>query len=268
MYKIIVYLVLGFGLILGYIKYIELKGIFYPDKNIEFTPAWINLSFEDVYIQTEDKVKINAWFIHQNNAKYTLLFCHGNAGNIGHRLDKLLLLKDIGLNVFIIDYRGYGKSQGRPSENGLYLDAQAGYDYLVKTRHIVPEQIILYGESLGTAVVIDLASKAEIKGLIIEGSFSCGRDVAKSIYSILPSFLFSNQFNSLAKIKGVTAPKLFIHSANDEIIPLDLAKKLYRVTPEPKYFVEINGDHNNAFLDSREKYTSSISAFMERLLPD
>lgn len=265
MYRIIAYIFIGFGLIFGYIKYIELRGIFYPIKKIEFTPRDINLSFEDVYIKTADNLLINGWFIPNNKARYTLLFFHGNAGNIGHRLDKISLLQGIGLNIFIVDYRGYGRSAGRPSEWGFYLDAEAAYNYLLNTRMTSSDQIILYGESIGTGVVIKLASESKVKAIILEGAFSCGRDIAKRIYPFLPSFLFSNKFNSLEKIKKVKAVKLFLHSKDDDIIPLALSKKLFGRSLEPKFFVELNGDHNTAFLDSKDEYLSAIAYFIDRL---
>ena len=261
----IIYISTAIILFVGYIKYIESRSIFFPTKEIELTPSLINLSFEDVYIDTEDKIKINGWFIPHNNAKYTILFCHGNGGNIGHRLDKIAILAEMGLNIFIIDYRGYGRSQGRPNEPGVYLDAKAAYGYLINKRNIKPEQIILYAESLGCAVAVHLASRVKTAGLILEGSFTRGRDMAKRIYPILPAFLFYNTFDSLTRIKLVDAPKLFIHSENDEIVPFDLAVKLYNAAKEPKRFVKIMGGHNTAFLDSQSKYVSAIVTFTREL---
>lgn len=262
---IILYIIIIILLIVGYIKYIENRGVFFPIKNIEITPDFINLPFEDIYIQTKDNIKINGWFISSNNAKYTILFCHGNAGNIADRLDKISLLYGLGVNIFIIDYRGFGRSQGRPSESGLYLDAEAAYNYLVNIKKILAQQIILYGESLGTVAVINLAAKLKVKAIILEGAFSSGKDMARKIYPFLPTFLFSNKFDSQFAIREIGAPKLFIHSRDDEIVPFNLARKLYDVSREPKQFIEIQGDHNNAFLDSKETYISSIAAFIRGL---
>lgn len=260
------YLVLfGCLIIVVYIRYLENKGIFFPEKSVEFYPSSANLPYEDIYLKTEDGLSINGWFIPNHNAKYTFLFCHGNAGNIGHRLEKLLMLRSTGVNIFIIDYRGYGKSDGNISEKGFYLDARAAYDYLVNSRSLLPEQIILYGESIGTAAVIDLAAKAKVRAIIVEGGFSRGKDVARRFYPFLPGFIFSNTFDSLGKIKNVRVPKLFIHSRNDEILPFELASKLYDASPEPKEISEIRGNHNTAFLDSREKYISSIGLFIKKL---
>ncbi len=262
MLKFILYIAVIFGLIFGYVRYIELRSIFFPTKEIEFSPTDINLPFQDIYIDTEDSLKINAWFIPYNNAKYTLLFFHGNGGNISHRLDKIQLLRKAGVNIFIIDYRGYGASQGRPTENGLYLDARGAYDYLLNLRNIKPGQIILYGESMGTAVAINLASQVSIKALILEGGFSSARDMAKRYYPYLPAFLFSIRFDSLSKIKEINAPKLFLHSQDDEIVPFKLAQRLFKTASEPKQLVQLLGGHNNAFLDSENKYVSSIISFI------
>jgi uncharacterized protein len=248
-----------------YIKYIESKGIYYPQKEIQLTPLQVNLPFDDVYIKTKDGLSINGWFISAPNAKYALLFLHGNAGNIGDRIDKISLLHEIGLNIFIIDYRGYGKSQGSPSEAGFYLDSQAAYDYLLNGRNLKAEQLILYGESLGTAVAIDLAYRKKSGAVIAEGAFSRGRDMARVVYPFLPAFLFADSFNSLKKIAGIGSPKLFMHSSEDEVVPFALAKKLYNAAKEPKRFEQLQGGHNMAFLDSKEKYISSISSFVKWL---
>ncbi len=252
-------------LFFGYAKYIESRGMYFPIKEIEHTPEILGLPFEDVYINAEDGVRINGWFIPGSKAKYTLLFCHGNAGNIGHRLEKLMLLHKIKLNLFIIDYRGYGRSKGTPSEKGIYLDTKAAYDYLVDKRKIKPEQIILYGESLGSAAIIHLAAEQKVGGLIVEGGFTRGRDLARILYPLLPTAFFSDSFDSLAKIKKIDAAKLFIHSKDDEIVPFSLAQQLYAAAGGPKRFAELRGGHNSTFLDSKEKYISSITSFIQSL---
>ena len=262
---IIIYAAIAIVLIFGYVKYIESRGMYFPIKEIEYTPEIVGLPFEDIYIKTEDDIQINGWFIPEENARYTLLFCHGNAGNIGHRLEKLMLLHKIKLNLFIIDYRGYGRSKGSPSEKGIYLDIKAAYNYLVDKRKIKPEHIILYGESLGSAAIIHLAAEQKVGGLIVEGGFTRGRDLAKRIYPFLPASLFSDSFDSLAKIKKIDAAILFIHSKDDEIVPFSFAKQLYNAASGPKHFAELRGGHNNAFLDSKEKYVSSIASFIEQL---
>lgn len=261
--RLLAILFVGLFIIFVYIKFIERKTIFYPEKIIVTDPSSLHLVFEDIYIDVEANVKIHGWFIPYPGAFYTFLFCHGNAGNISHRMYKLYMLRELGFNVCIFDYRGYGKSKGMPSEQGIYKDTEAVYDYLISQKHIRSDQIVLYGESLGTAAAIDLASKRKIGGLIVEGAFSCGKDVGKAWYPFLPRFVFSDTFNSLKKIKSVDAPKLFIHARDDEIISIAFARKLFNVAPPPKEFVEIKGMHNDAYLDSQEEYISSISKFMK-----
>ncbi|MBU1912337.1 MAG: lysophospholipase, partial [Candidatus Omnitrophica bacterium] len=204
--RVFLNILLGLGLIFAYVKYIEYRGVYYPAKEILNYPSSAGISFKDIYITTEDNVKINGWFISNLEAKYTLLFFHGNAGNIGDRIDKLKLLYQAGFSILIIDYRGFGKSRGRAMESGFYRDASAAYDYLINTINIKPEQLVLYGESLGSAVAVDLAFHRKVGVLILEGAFSRGRDMAVKIYPFLPGFIFSNSFDSLTKVKEINAP--------------------------------------------------------------
>ena len=263
--KIVLFIIFCFVLILGYAKYIELRSIFFPVKEIVFNPEAINLSFEDVYLKTRDDKKINGWFIPYEKAKYTLLFLHGNAGNIGDRLDKINMLRELGLDIFIIDYRGFGRSQGRPSERGMILDAETAYDYLSNRRKISPEKIILYGESLGTVAAVNIASRFPVKAVIIEGGFSSGKDMGRIYYPFIPSFIFSDMLNSLRNMNKVKAAKLFLHSADDEIVPFTLSKKLFDSASSPKVFKELRGSHNDAFLDSKAEYLSAIKSFINEL---
>ncbi|UCG35797.1 MAG: alpha/beta hydrolase [Candidatus Omnitrophota bacterium] len=248
-----------------YIKFLEHRSVFFPTRAIEITPQAVNLEYEDVNFLTADGISLHGWFVPYPKEELTFLLFHGNAGNVSHRIDKILLFNEAKVNVFIFDYRGYGNSQGKPSEKGIYIDARAAYGYLVKERKVAPEHIILHGTSLGCAAAIDLAYKEEVGGLIMEGAFSKGRDVAKRLYPFLPSFIFSNSFNSMSKIKEITAPKLFIHSKNDEIIPFKLGKKLYAASLEPKKLVTIYGGHNTAFLDSRQHYLAAVKEFIKEV---
>lgn len=234
-------------------------------KEMGETPAAINAAYEDIYFKTEDGLALNGWFLPKDGARLTLLFCHGNAGNISHRLPKLGMLQRLGLNIFIFDYRGYGRSEGSPSEQGLYRDVRAAYKYLISVRGISKENAILYGESLGGAVAIDLATGEIVKAVITEETFSSVSDVAKTIYPFLPKLVFSSRFNSVQKIKGIRAPKLIIHSQDDEIIPFALARKLFDAASQPKEFAIIRGSHNTAYVDSQEEYLAKLKGFLERL---
>ena len=264
--RILVYFVIGGVFLIAYVKYMELRGIFFPSREIGTTPAAVELSFEDVYVKASDGEMLHGWFIPNSAAHFTLLFFHGNAGNIGHRIEKIAMLREIGLNVFIIDYRGYGKSTGNPSERGLYRDADAAYDYLVSERKIIPGKIILYGESIGSAVAVDLASRHPVGGVILEGGFSSGRDIAGRIYPFIPPFLVSDIFNSSKKITKIQTPKLFLHSKQDEVVPFVLAKKLFDAAALPKTLVELQGGHNTSFIDSSRTYLSAIFSFVQNLV--
>ena len=265
MLKILIYTVVFVGGVFMYTKYLEKNSIFFPTKEIELTPFDVGFSYEEVYLKTADNVKLNGWFIPQAGVSKTLLVFHGNGGNISNRLDKLVFLYQSKVNIFIIDYRGYGVSEGVPSEKGVYLDSKAAYNYLVNELKVKPIDIILYGESLGVAIAIDLAAKEKVAALIMEGAFSSGKDMGRELYPYLPRFILPNVFNSLDKIKKINVPQLFIHAKDDEAVPFSLAKKLYNAANEPKEFVEIKGGHNGAFLESQEDYTRVISNFIEKV---
>lgn len=225
----------------------------------------MSLDYEDVNITAADGVKLNGWFIPSDMPRATILFNHGNGGNISHRLEKIKMLNKLDLNILIYDYRGYGLSAGKPSEKGLYLDADAMYGYLTNKK-ISPETIIAYGESLGGAVAVDLASNRVMGGLIIEDSFTSVKAVAQKIFPFIPAVVYKSKYDSLAKIRDIDVPKLIFHSTEDEIIPFELGKKLFDASAEPKKFVELRGGHNDAFMISRELFIKKIDLFIEKLL--
>ncbi len=247
------------------IRHLEQKNLFFPFREIETKPNDIGLDYEDITVTTKDAVRLVGWFVPSKMHRATLIFCHGNAGNIGHRIEKIKIFNELNLDVLIFDYRGYGMSTGSPSEDGLYLDAEAAYDYLVNAKKISPSGIIVYGESLGGAVAVDLASKYEVGGIIIEGGFTSVKDMAKKIFPFIPTFVYANKFDSLQKIKNVKYPKLILHSIDDEIVPFEFGKKLFVAALEPKEFVELRGGHNDAFLASKEIFRSRIDLFVNRL---
>ncbi len=265
MLKIALFAILVVIALFIFVKYLEAHSLFFPFKKIEYTPATIGLVFTDTYFKTKDDKTLNGWFIPAKNAKVTILFFHGNAGNVSHRLDKIKILNSLGLNVFIVDYRGYGKSEGKPSEKGLYLDAVTAFDYLTKIKCIAPDSIIVYGESLGGAVAIELCTKVKAKGLITEEAFTSIRDMGKIMYPWLPSFFAADRFDSLIRVGKVSTPKLFIHSRNDNIVPFSLGEKLYKNAAEPKMLAIIHGGHNEAFLESEREYIADIRHFINNL---
>ncbi len=247
------------------IRYIEKRSLYFPMRKILASPKTAGLPHEEIYFETPDGKRLNAWFIPNDKARFTVIFCHGNAGNISHRIEKISLLYRLGLNIFIFDYRGYGKSQGSPCESGLYKDAIAAYSYLTEGRRILKDNIILYGESIGGAVAIDLAHKAKVRALITEETFTSIKDMAKIAYPFLPYFIFSSRFNCISKIREVECSKLLIHSIDDEIVPFYLGEKLFNAAKPPKKFLKIRGSHNTAFLDSEKQFTEGIKSFLDDL---
>jgi len=253
-----------FVLIVAYLRYIEKRSLFFPTREIEFSPKEVWLEYEDVFFKTDDGVEINAWFIPAKDARFTILFSHGNAGNISHRIEKLKFFHDLGCNVLIFDYRGYGKSNGSPSEAGFYKDIQAAYGYLL-SRNIAAEDIVGYGESIGGAVTIDLASKKKLKALVVDCTFSNAPDMVKVAYPFLPYWVFASRWDSLDKIKSISVPKLMIHSVNDEIVPFKLGRKLFDAAPNPKEFLSIRGGHNSCFFESKDILREKMSEFIKKL---
>jgi fermentation-respiration switch protein FrsA (DUF1100 family) len=260
--KILLFIIVIPIILFVFVRILEQKSLYYPFRDIDITPKEIGLDYEDVNIATDDGVNIHGWFIPARDSSVVLLFSHGNGGNISHRLEKLQLLHELNLDILIYDYRGYGMSKGNPSESGLYLDADAMYAYLLKEKGYGPEQIIAYGESLGGAVALELAGRHALKSIIIEGSFSSIKDIAKHYFPFIPSFILKTKFNSIRKIENITVPKLIMHSIDDEIIPFKYGVALFDAAAGPKKFIILKGGHNDSFLVSREEYVFEIRAFL------
>lgn len=227
------------------VRYLESAGVFFPSRAMDLNPSDLVLPWGDIYFKSQDKVMLNGWFFKNPRAKSTIIFAHGNAGNMSDRLFKIKFFYDLGLSVFIFDYRGYGKSDGRPTEEGVYLDAQAAYDYLQSRGDVNMKNIILYGASLGGAVVIDLATRRSAAMLVVESSITDAKDMAKIFYPFVPTFLLSLKFNSIDKVRSLAVPKLFIHSPDDEVVPYWVGQKLFEAAAPPKEFLKVHGGHND-----------------------
>jgi len=233
---------------------------------------------EDIFLTTSDGARIHGWFCqpwdHRNqtpiDSQAVVLWSHGNAGNITHRFEMILELVRIPANVFIFDYRGYGRSEGKPSEAGIYHDALTAWNFLVCDRDIDPTRIVLLGRSLGGAVAIELASHDKITpaGLIIESSFTSIPDMAVEIIPILPRFLIRTQMNSIDKVGGLKTPKLFVHSEDDDLIPYHHGQRLFAAAPEPKQFYSLQGaGHNDTQWIGGQPYLHTIRQFIHRCVP-
>ncbi len=246
---------------------LEKRLLFYPSKIIDTIPGDLGLEYEDVFFKTSDGIELHGWFIPAGDAYATVLFFHGNAGNIGHRVEIAKSFVDKGMNFFIFDYRGFGKSKGSPDEKGIYLDGLAAYSYLLEAKGILAKKIVLYGKSLGAAVAIETALRSDPGALIAESGFTSLRDMAREIYSPLPLWLFiGNKYNSLAKIDQIEVPLLVIHSKDDEIVPFNHGEQLFERAGEPKEFYQIRGGHNDAFYIYSGKIIDKVDIFLRGYL--
>ena len=248
----------------------QTKLLYYPNlptRKLTASPVDIGLDYSSISVNTADGVTIHGWFVPARPEKGTLLFFHGNAGNISHRLDSIKIFHDLGLSTFIIDYRGYGQSQGVISEQGTYLDAEAAWDYLTQTRKIPAQQIVVFGRSLGAAIAAYVASNRKPGTLILESAFTSVPDMAARLYPIFPVRLLSRfHYNTKKMLRSVSCPVLIIHSPDDEIIPFANGLQLYDSARQPKELFRIRGGHNDGFLVSSSQYSDRLGKFIEKNL--
>lgn len=238
--------------------------IYFPQQQISNTPKDIGLDYTSVNIATSDGETLHGWWVPASNAKGTVLFFHGNAGNISHRINYLKMFERLGYNTLLFDYRGYGQSSGAPSESGTYLDAQAVWRYLTETKDITPAQIVLYGESLGGAVAAWLAAHEKPGLLVLASTFTSVPDMAAEIYPFLPvRWLARFQYNTLESLQSVTCPVFIAHSAEDEIVPFEQSQQLFKAASEPKQFLFLAGGHNTGFIFKQPDWIKSLGAFMD-----
>lgn len=232
-----------------YIYLAQEKMIFYPTSDVALTPERVNLEYEEIFVKAGEVDSICAWFF-PKDINYlthkTVLFANGNAGNMSYRLETILFLNKLDANVLMFDYRGYWKSSGKPSEQATYEDIESCYNWLIEVKGVKPENIILFGRSLGGAVAIDMATKVKCGGLIVESSFTSTGAMASHVFPFFPvGFLSKYKYDSINKIKSVNCPLLVTHSSEDEIIPFKMGQMLFDEAKEPKQFVQIRGGHND-----------------------
>lgn len=262
-YILLFIIILGIMFSLFY-KNIENYFVFFPQKVLDFFPSDYGLDWKDVRLHTSDGQTLHGWYFSVAPEEPVILFYHGNAGNISHRLDYIQRLTRMGINVFIFDYRGYGKSSGKPSEKGLYIDALCAYDYLVNDEKIKPENIILLGRSLGGAAAIETAMRRDARSLVVESGFLSVRHMARhmGIFSLISPLLPAN-YDNLEKIKKISIPKLIIHGDSDEIIPFSMGEKLFEAAASPKYFYPIKGaGHNDTYVVGGTEYLDILKIFI------
>lgn len=240
--------------------------IFLPSRTIDATPDQYGWVYDDVSIAVTPTEKIDAWYFSSSrpaDSQKTILFCHGNAGNISHRLATVRFFLGLGANVLLFDYRGYGRSDGRPSEANVYSDAQAAFTWLVQTKGTEPERIFLFGRSLGGAVAVELATRVKCGGVILESTFTSVADLGQKLYPFLPIRpLVRTRFDSASKISALTCPVLVAHSSDDEMIPFEMGRRLYDSVQSRKQFVELDGRHNELGSLDNELYRKTLAVFL------
>ena len=260
---------IGYAVLAAALFFYQPRLLYFPDmptRMVEATPRDIGLDFEPLTLATRDGEQLDAWFIPATQARGVLLFCHGNAGNIAHRLDSIRLFHELGLSVLIFDYRGYGHSSGRPTEQGTYLDVDSAWDYLVEKRAILPGQIILFGRSLGAAIAADLASRQGGAAVILESAFTSVPDIAATLYPWLPvRWLSRYRYDTEKKLADIHRPVLIVHSRDDEIIPFANGERLFVAAHEPKQLLELRGGHNDGFIISGKAYIEGLDSFLGHL---
>jgi len=262
-------IVAGLAILFVAIRVIENRLIYFPPRYPEGfpPPQTYEGDVDDVWLQTSDGVKINAFYRSNPASKQLLLWFHGDAENIGYDLPHLRRLAKIGVNILAVDYRGYGRSEGSPDEAGVYRDAVAAYDYLINQRHFRAQDIIIYGHSLGGAVAVNLASRRQCGGLIVQSSFTSAPAMAQRMFAIpFLGYAAKSRFNSLQEIRSVHAPILIVHGTRDEVVPFAMGQQLFAAAPEPKHFYSIEGaGHNDLMEAGGENYLGYLRTFVAGL---
>jgi fermentation-respiration switch protein FrsA (DUF1100 family) len=240
---------------------------YYPEigREMHSSPREHGMDYQALTLNTADEERLDAWFVPAPQAQGVVLFLHGNAGNLSQRLDSIAMFHRLGYAVLIFDYRGYGRSSGKPSEAGLHLDAETAWAYLTEVRGIAPDDIVLFGESLGGALAAHLAARQRPGALVLASAFTSVPDLAADLYPWLPArWLARLRYDTRAALARVDCPVLVAHSPDDEIIPYHHGQELYAAASEPKMFLALAGGHNDGFIFMRDDWVKALAGFLRR----
>ncbi|MFP4053711.1 MAG: alpha/beta hydrolase [Phycisphaerae bacterium] len=259
----------AYGLLAAFLFLMQGRMVYDPTRQWEGTPCDVGLRFEDLTLRAADGVKLSAWYVPNSDSNApVVLLCHGNGGNLSHRLGTLRQLHEMGVSALIIDYRGYGRSEGSPSEQGTYRDARAAWDWLVEQRQVDPSRIVLMGRSLGGAIASHLAGQVSPAGLVIESAPTSIPEMGRDMYPIFPlglmRFLARYRYDTREHLAGVDCPVLVMHSPDDGLIPFSHGQRNFEAAGEPRRLVELTGTHNDAHEVSGGVYTRAFEAFVAR----
>ena len=253
----------GLGVVL---YFMQPKFLYSPVQEVPYTPDELDLEFENVHFESSDGLRLCGWYVPAKDSQFTVLFCHGNGGNMMHRLDSINFFYNLGLNCFIFDYRGYGHSQGKPGEEGTYLDVEAAYAWLTEEKQVPPDDIIVFGRSLGGSIAAHLAGRVQVRALVVESTFTSYVDIGKKFYPYMPVQWFASySYRTIDYIRDVTCPVMLIYSRGDEVVPFEFGLELYESANEPKKFIEIYGSHNDSFLISGGIYKDAWTNWLKFL---
>lgn len=260
-------IVIGYLLILLLLYLLQHSLMYHPARQLAYTPSAVGLDFEEVHFSTEDGVMVHGWYIPALEARGTVLFSHGNAGNISGRLETIRMLHQLNVNVLVYDYRGYGKSEGSPDEEGTYLDARAGWNFLTDKKNITEDEIIIMGRSLGGAVSAWLATSTKPAGLILESTFTSAKDLAQELYPWVPvRWLMKIEYPTKRYLQNISVPKLILHSSGDHLIPFHHGRQIFESANEPKDFFEMSGDHGGGHIATGAAYVNVLDQFLSTVL--
>ncbi len=245
--------------------FIQKRMIFFPGRELTITPAELGKQYRDIWFISSDGTRINGWLMEPAEVKGNIVVCHGNAGNVSNRADTFRIFEELGYRTLIFDYRGYGLSEGKPDEDGLYDDGTAAVEFFCKEFDLEPGDLIYFGRSLGSAVALEIALRRPPAALVIESAFTSTTDMGGMFRYLAPlSLIVTQKFDNKGKISRLAVPLLVIHSSKDDVVPFSQGRSLFEAATCTKEFLEIRGDHNFGFVDSEELYTDGLGSFLER----
>jgi pimeloyl-ACP methyl ester carboxylesterase len=266
-WNILISVALAYAAVVALVFMFQARLVYYPGigREVTVSPQAYGLAFEPAEIRTSDGETLHGWWVPADKARGTVLFLHGNAGNISHRLDYLLMFNRLGHSTFIVDYRGYGRSSGAPSEEGTYRDAEAAWDYLRQARSVRQQDLVIVGESLGGGVATWLAARVPPRALLLFSTFTSVNDLGSEIYWFLPVRLINRiRYDNLGNLERISAPVFVAHSRDDEIVPYAHGRRLFDAAREPKEFLEMRGSHNEGLVFARKEWMAQLGSFLDQ----
>lgn len=268
--KVIAFIIIGYLIVVGLMTAFQNQMIFHPSSRMIDTPERLGLVWTEHRVETSDGISLHGWMVGDPEELPVVVYSHGNAGNISGRVEIAGEIAEQGAAVFLYDYRGYGRSEGEPSEPGIYDDGESVVYYLRQQLNVPEERMIFYGRSLGGAVAARQSAEFTGAGLVLDSAFINGKEIASDLYPFIPGFLVSIRFPVDEDLQRSAVGKVMVmHAQNDRIISIRHGKELYRIADEDDSksasFVELRGGHNSSFIESREIYAQRWAEFLSKI---